>query len=99
MVDAGVISAKYGDLQSLRENIAIAKGKLAELAADTMSFTKGTESVAWESDDFMAKFSRVQQNDNWVQRATDALTQTESAIDACEGGYRGCVSRNVSRFV
>jgi hypothetical protein len=99
MVDAGVVSAKYGDLQTLRENIALAKGKLAELAADTMSFTKGAESVAWESDDFTAKFSRVQQNDNWVQRATDALSQTETAIDSCEAGYRSCVSRNAGRFV
>lgn len=98
MPDTSLISAKYGDLTSLREAIAAAKSQLAAIGADVMSFTQGAESQAWDDDAFAAKFTRVDQNNSWVDRATTALLQTESAIDSTEQGFRSVVSRNAANI-
>jgi hypothetical protein len=87
------ISAKFGDLQQLREAVATARASLEAGRSDWMSFTTGQMSTGWGDG---AGDQNQLRNGSWSnvgQSNEDFLNQLDRAIDQTEMELRGAVQR------
>jgi hypothetical protein len=87
------ISAKFGDLQQLREAVATARASLEAGRSDWMSFTTGQMSTGWGDG---AGDQNQMRNSGWSnmgQSNEDFLNDLDRAIDQTEMELRGAVQR------
>lgn len=91
MTDA--ISAKFGDLQQLREAVATARASLEAGRSDWMGFTNGQMATGWADGGGDQNQMRNGSWSNVGQSNEDFLNQLDRAIDQTEQELRGAVMR------
>lgn len=87
------ISAKFGDLQQLREAVATARASLEAGRSEWMGFTNGQMSAAWADGGGDQNQMRNGSWSNVGQSNEDFLNQLDRAIDQTEQELRGAVMR------